>query len=58
MKAPKFSEVEARVRDAERVRAIRAEAERKIEVQFAPAKKRAADNAARMNSLRGYLAPW
>jgi len=58
VKAPNFAEVEARVRDAERVREIAADERRRFEMQFEPAKKAAAENIKRMNNLRGHLAPW
>lgn len=54
----KFAEVDTRLRDAERVAAIRAEEAAKVERQFAPVKNRARRNAEYMNKLTGHLAPW
>jgi hypothetical protein len=54
----RYAEAEAKVRDAALVAAIRAEYADQVNRAFAPARKRAADNAAAMNNLRGHLAPW
>ena len=54
----KYVESEMKLRDAARVEAIRAEAANRIAQDFANVKKRAAENAAAMNSLRGFRAAW
>jgi hypothetical protein len=54
----RFAETEARVRDAARVREIRAAERMQVERKFEPIRKRAAKNAEKMNNIRGYLAPW
>ena len=54
----RYAEAEAMVRDAELIAARREEAAAKVEREFARCKKRAADNAAAMNNLRGFRAAW
>lgn len=54
----RYAEAEARVRDAELVRARREEAAAKVDRAFAPIRKAAAENAAKMRQARGIRAAW